>query len=156
MAWHDRVQGKCWYVESSLTMDVVPTTMTEFGCVQVQREPRAMVDASKLCWNTVQCIGPNGCAFSIQSCKLRPWSQCDDYWEGRWLEDDARGLILLIRAPLPFCPWAGTERASCLCSRKSASPATESLGALIVTCLASDLQGINVCFSWAAKTTIFC
>lgn len=79
MAWHDGVQGKCWYVEGSLTMDVVPTTMTEFGCVHVQREPRAMADASKLNWNMAQYNGPNACAFSIQSRKLSPWSQCDDY-----------------------------------------------------------------------------
>lgn len=35
-------------MENSLTVDAVLTTMAEYGCVQVQREPRAMADASEL------------------------------------------------------------------------------------------------------------
>lgn len=122
MAWQDGIQGKCWCVENSLTVDAVLTTMAEYGCVQVQREPRAMADASELSWNMAKYNEPNVCAFSTQSHKLRCWSRCDGYWEGRWLEADARGLtktlIPLIRAPLPFCPVRLHWEGGCLCSRK--------------------------------------
>lgn len=117
---HDGVQGKCWCAENSLTLDALHTTITEYACVQVQREPRALADASKLSWNMVQFNGPNVCAFSTQSCIWRSSVLC--YSEGRRLEDDDRGLtktlISLIRAPLPFCPVRLYWEGSCLCSRK--------------------------------------